>query len=181
MQTETPYILHAFENTVTEQEIKDALKIQKDNQEISVNWVGEDGLIDADADINADIDIIHNTTDNKDYSVALLRLNEGGTYTVNTGSLELKKHQEAAVTPFEELDLSLNNQQVTGQIKYAETDTKYVLRTYFANEEGGADYLIDEQEVTDASNISVRDSTERCAGTHGQLLCDLFPHDGKRA
>lgn len=152
---ETPYILLAFENTVTEQEIKDALKIQKDNQEISVNWVGEDGLIDADADINADIDIIHNTTDNKDYSVALLRLNEGGIYTVNTGSLELKKHQEAAVTPFEELDLSLNNQQVTGQIKYAETDTKYVLRTYFANEEGGADYLIDEQEVTDASNISV--------------------------
>ena len=51
--------------------------------------------------------------------------------------------------------MSLNNQQVTGQIKYAETDTKYVLRTYFANEEGGADYLIDEQEVTDASNISV--------------------------
>ena len=152
---ETPYILLAFENTVTEQEIKDALKIQKDNQEISVNWVGEDGLIDADADINADIDIIHNTTDNKDYNVALLRLNEGGTYTVNTGSLELKKHQEAAVTPFEELDLSLNNQQVTGQIKYAETGTKYVLRTYFANEKGGADYLIDEQEVTDASNISV--------------------------
>ena len=52
--------------------------------------MGEDGLIDADADINADIDIIHNTTDNKDYNVALLRLNEGGTYTVNTGSLELK-------------------------------------------------------------------------------------------
>ena len=51
--------------------------------------------------------------------------------------------------------MSLNNQQVTGQIKYAETGTKYVLRTYFANEKGGADYLIDEQEVTDASNISV--------------------------
>ena len=34
-------------------------------------------------------------------------------------------------------------------------NTKYVLRTYFANEEGGADYLIDEQEVTDASKISV--------------------------
>lgn len=70
----------AFENTVTEQEIKDALKIQKDNQEISVNWVGEDGLIDADADINADIDIIHNTTDNKDYSVALLRLRRRDLY-----------------------------------------------------------------------------------------------------
>ena len=30
-----------------------------------------------------------------------------------------------------------------------------MLRTYFANEEGGADYLIDEQEVTDGSKISV--------------------------
>ena len=56
-----------------------------------------------------------------------------------------KKSKKATVTPFEKLDLSLNGNQVSGEVKYAEKDTKYVLRTYFAEKEGGADYLIDEQ------------------------------------
>ena len=44
---------------------------------------------------------------------------------------------------------------MSGEVKYAEEDTKYVLRTYFAEKEGGADYLIDEQIDVNPNSISV--------------------------
>lgn len=156
---ETPYILLAFDKNITEDEIKQALSVTKSGETtpIQINWLGNSYEINSSYAINADTDIIHNKKDNKDYRVAILRLKEGGTYQVNPGSLTLdtQKSQGVSIAPFEELALSLNSNQVSGGIKYAEENTKYVLRTYFANEEGGADYLIDEQEVTDASKISV--------------------------
>ena len=156
---ETPYILLAFDKNITEDEIKQALSVTKSGETtpIQINWLGNSYEINSSYAINADTDIIHNKKDNKDYRVAILRLKEGGTYQVNPGSLTLdtQKSQGVSIAPFEELALSLNSNQVSGEIKYAEENTKYVLRTYFANEEGGADYLIDEQEVTDASKISV--------------------------
>ena len=82
---------------------------------------------------------------------------------VNTGDLEPRKNQTATVTPFEKLDLSLSGNQVSGEVKYAEKGTKYVLRTYFAEKEGGADYLIDEQIDVNPDSISV-DIPDR--GTH---------------
>ena len=152
---ETPYILLAFDSSITEEQIKGALKIKKDSQDIDINWLGDSTEIDSNSAINADTDIIKNNEDGKEYRVAILRLKEGGSYQVDTGDLALQKSESASVTSFEKLNLTLNNNQVSGEIKYAEENTKYVLRTYFANEEGGADYLIDEQEVTDASKISV--------------------------
>ena len=156
---ETPYILLAFDKNITEDEIKQALSVTKSGETtpIQINWLGNSYEINSSYAINADTDIIHNKKDNKDYRVAILRLKDAGTYQVNTGSLSLdtQKSQGVSIAPFEELALSLNSNQVSGEIKYAEENTKYVLRTYFANEEGGADYLIDEQEVTDASKISV--------------------------
>ncbi len=156
---ETPYILLAFDKNITEDEIKQALSVTKSGETtpIQINWLGNSYEINSSYAINADTDIIHNKKDNKDYRVAILRLKEGGTYQVNPGSLTLdtQKSQGVSIAPFEELALSLNSNQVSGEIKYAEENTKYVLRTYFANEEGGADYLIDEQEVTDTSKISV--------------------------
>lgn len=74
---------------------------------------------------------------------------------VNTGALDIQKSQKATVTPFEKLELSLSGNQVSGEVKYAEKGTKYVLRTYFAEKEGGADYLIDEQINVDPNSISV--------------------------
>ena len=156
---ETPYILLAFENTVTEQEIKQALSVTKRGETSPTNiyWVGDDYEINSAYTINADTDIIKNKDDGKDYRVVILRLTEGGTYEVNTGSLALEtdKSQGVSIAPFESLELHLNDNRVSGEIKYAETDTKYVLRTYFANEKGGADYLVDEQTVADSADISV--------------------------
>lgn len=154
---ETPYILLAFENTVTEEEIQNTLSVTKkdESNRIDINWVGKDGEIDPTAEINAGIDLIKNKDDGKEYRVALLRLKDGGTYVVNTGALDIQKSQKATVTPFEKLELSLSGNQVSGEVKYAEKGTKYVLRTYFAEKEGGADYLIDEQIDVNPNSISV--------------------------
>lgn len=169
---ETPYILLAFDEDVTEEQIQKALTVTKDGTKITnIYWVKKEsanveeiGKIDPDADINAGTDLIENVDGNK-YRVALLRLKNGGTYEVNTGSLTLvtDKSEGVTVTPFEKLDLSLNSGVVSGKVKYVEENTKYVLRTYFAEKEGGADYLIDEQIDVDPDNISV-DIPDR--GTH---------------
>ena len=154
---ETPYILLAFDSSVSEEDIKQALIVTKKDEtdHIDINWVGEDGQTDPAAEIYAGIDLIKNNKDGEEYRVALLRLKDGGTYVVNTGDLEPRKNQTATVTPFEKLELSLSGNQVSGEVKYAEEDTKYVLRTYFAEKEGGADYLIDEQIDVNPNSISV--------------------------
>ena len=165
---ETPYILLAFDESVSEEDIKQALIVTKKDEtnRIDINWVGEDGQINSTYEINAGTDLIENVDGNK-YRVVLLRLKSGGTYEVNTDSLTLvtDKSKGVTVTPFEKLGLNLNSSSgvVSGKIKYAEDDTTYTLRTYLAEKEGGADYLIDEQIVKDTQNISVTVST---SGTH---------------
>lgn len=163
---ETPYILLAFDSSVSEEDIKQALIVTKKDEtdHIDINWVGEDGQINSTYEINAGTDLIENVDGNK-YRVVLLRLKSGGTYEVNTDSLTLvrEKSKGVTVTPFEKLDLSLHSGEVTGQVEYAEMNTEYTLRTYLAEKEGGADYLIDEQIVKDTQNISV---TVPTSGTH---------------
>ena len=175
---EIPYILLAFDKSVTEDNIKQALSVTKSGETtpIQINWVGDDYQIDSSYAINADIDIIKHKTDDKEYRVAILRLTEGGTYQVNTESLSLdtQKSQGVAISPFEKLELSLSDQQVSGEIKYAEENTKYVLRTYFANAEGGADYLIDEQEITNSSSISVNIPSMGALAPSGEYYVTSF-------
>lgn len=166
---ETPYILLAFDSSVSEEDIKQALIVTKKDEtdHIDINWVGEDGQINPTAEIYAGIDLIKNNKDGEEYRVALLRLKEAGTYEVNTGGLTLvtDKSKGVVVAPFEKLALTLDDSsyRVSGEVKYAEEDTKYVLRTYFAEKEGGADYLIDEQINVNPDSISV-DIPDR--GTH---------------
>ena len=167
---ETPYILLAFGESVSEEDIKDKLSVKRqgENDSIKINWVKKEGAegvseeeigtIDPNAEINAGTDLIENV-DGKKYRVALLRLKNGGTYEVNTGDLTLvtDKSEGVTVTPFEKLKLNLNSSsgKVSGQVAYAEVDTEYTLRTYLAEEKGGADYLIDEQILKDSQAISV--------------------------
>ena len=166
---ETPYILLAFDKNVTEEQIQQALTVTKGGKEITGTdfyWVKKEGVseeeignIDPNAEINATSDLITNNEDGKEYRMAILRLKNGGEYQVNTGALEIQKAQSATMTPFEELELNMADDsaaiKLAGQIKYAEEGTKYTLRTYFAEEKGGADYLIDEQTVDKPADISV--------------------------
>ena len=172
---ETPYILLAFDESVSEEDIKQALIVTKKDEtnRIDINWVGEDGQINSTYEINAGTDLIENVDGNK-YRVVLLRLKKGGTYEVNTGDLKILKQQEATVTPFEKLDLSLHSGEVTGQVEYAEMNTEYTLRTYLAEKEGGADYLIDEQIVTDSNFISVTVSPSGTRAPTGEYYVPSF-------
>lgn len=176
---ETPYILLAFDESVSEEDIKQALIVTKKDEtnRIDINWVGEDGQINSTYEINAGTDLIENVDGNK-YRVVLLRLRSGGTYEVNTDSLTLvtDKSKGVTVTPFEKLGLNLNSSSgvVSGKIKYAEDDTTYTLRTYLAEEEGGADYLIDEQIVKDTQNISVTVPTSGTRAPTGEYYVTSF-------
>ena len=182
---ETPYILLAFDNTVTEKQIKDNLSVKKQNSDdiLAIHWLtytaeeseSEKGIIDEAKDINAATDIIKNN-DGKDYRVAILRLSEAGTYEVNTGALELAtdKSESISIAPFESLELRLSGNRVSGEIKYAEENTKYVLRTYLAKEEGGADYLIDEQTVEDPESIAVSIPTTGALVPTGEYYVTSF-------
>lgn len=163
---ETPYIVLAFEDSATDEQIK-ALTVQKGGADVTVNWIANDGDIDPDAEINGTIiDGMKKTVDDgKSYRLAILRLSEDGEYSIDAGNLKFSDQKSFAVTPFEKLALTLDTSgnQVSGKVKYAEEDTKYVLRTYFAEKEGGADYLIDEQIDVTPNSISV-DIPDR--GTH---------------
>ena len=184
---ETPYILLAFDESVSEEDIKDKLSVKRqgENDSIKINWVKKEGAegvseeeigtIDPNAEINAGTDLIEHADGNK-YRVALLRLKNGGTYEVNTGSLTLvtDKSKGVTVTPFEKLDLSLHSGEVTGQVEYAEMNTEYTLRTYLAEKEGGADYLIDEQIVTDSNFISVTVSPSGTRAPTGEYYVTSF-------
>ena len=154
---ETPYILLAFDNSITEEKIKQALKVQKDGADLRVNWVGEDGRIDPAADINAAStgDMKKTEDDGNYYRLVLLRLKEGGTYSVDTGTLSFSDEEGFTVEPFEKLELTQNTNNLTGKVKYPENGKTYVLRTYLGSTEGDAAYLVDEQTVTDTDNLSV--------------------------
>ena len=161
-EDETPYILLAFDKDVNEDDIIANLSVMKKNDDnnININWLDNDKKIEQDYEgINADTDIVKNTKDNTEYRVAILRLKEGGTYSVSTGDdgPAFSKQEGFALKPFEVLDLKMysKDSKLSGQIKYAEAKTKYVLRTYLADEKGGADYLIDEQEIEKPEAIDV--------------------------
>ena len=154
---ETPYIVLAFDNSVTEEQIKNALTIKKDGSDIGIYWLGKDGKMDANADINAMTiaDMKKSQDDGEEYRLAVLRLKESGTYTVNSGALEFTDEKSFAVEPFERLELTQSGHTLSGQVKYPVENTTYVLRTYLGSAEGEATYLVDEQEVKDLNNISV--------------------------
>ena len=154
---ETPYIVLAFNNNVTEDEIKNKLKVTKGGSVIDINWLAKDGEMDATKAINAMTiaDMKKSPDDGEEYRLAVLRLKEGGTYTVNSGALEFTDEKSFAVEPFEKLNLKQNGNALSGQVKYPDATKTYVLRTYLGSAEGEATYLVDEQEVKDLNNISV--------------------------
>ena len=173
---ETPYIVLAFNNNVTEDEIKNKLKVTKGGSVIDINWLAEDGEMDATKDINAMTiaDMKKSPDDGKEYRLAVLRLKEGGTYTVNSGALEFTDAKSFAVEPFEKLELTQNGYALSGKVKYPVENTTYVLRTYLGSAEGEATYLVDEQEVKDLNNISVNIPQSGALAPTGQYYVTSF-------
>ena len=173
---ETPYIVLAFNNNVTEDEIKNKLKVTKGGSVIDINWLAKDGEMDATKDINAMTiaDMKKSQDDGKEYRLAVLRLKEGGTYTVNSGALEFTGEKSFAVEPFEKLNLTQRGNALSGQVKYPDATKTYVLRTYLGSAEGEATYLVDEQEVENPASISVNIPQSGALAPTGQYYVTSF-------
>ena len=164
---QTPYILLAFDKNVTEEQVKAALKAENK----TIYW-SPDSSMDDSFDIQAVTDLMENEN-GETYRVVVLRVKAGETYSIDAGELTFES-EEASVTPFEKLDLTLSGETVTGEVTYAEPDTTYVLRTYLAGTEGEADYLISEQILEDPANISVTLPTSGTLAPTGKYYVSSF-------
>ena len=154
---ETPYIVLAFNNNVTEDEIQAALSVTQDSVDLPIHWLGSAAQMDPNAAINAMTiaDMKKSPDDGKEYRLAVLRLKEGGTYTVNSGALEFTDKKSFAVEPFEKLELTQNGYTLSGAVKYPVKNTTYVLRTYLGSAKGDTSYLVSEDTVVDPNSISL--------------------------
>ena len=154
---ETPYIVLAFDNSITEAEIQAALSVTQNGADLPINWLAEDGEMDPAAAINAtSIDGMQKTEDDgKEYRLAILRLKDGGTYSVDAGGLTFSDEEGFSVEPFESLVMTQNGYALSGEVKYPAAGTAYVLRTYLGNAKGDAAYLVAEDTLTDPANISL--------------------------
>ena len=173
---ETPYIVLAFDNSVADAEIQSNLTVAKDGSPMSINWIANDGDIDPNADINAAIlaDMKKSADDGKQYRMAVLRLKEGGNYTVNADALSFTDEKGFAVAPFEKLDLTQNGTTLIGGVKYPAENTTYTLRTYLGSKPGEATYLVDEQVVNTTQGNTVSIPTEGTLMPTGEYYVSSF-------
>ena len=166
---ETPYILLAFDSSVSEETLRDDLMVDGEKP----TWEFDDPIDEA--KIYAASDVITNKNDNEEYRVVLLRLPGEGTYSVSTGDSDLEfTHETASVLPFEALKLTQNGDELSGEVKYPEAGRTYTLRTYLGSVEGEADYLVDEQIVEDTDSISVTIPTEGTFMPSGEYYATSF-------
>lgn len=181
---EAPYIVLAFDGNLTEEQIKDNLKIFNDsNTPLNIDWMTDDSEFNPNEAVSATTiaDMEKTNADGKKYRLALLRLKKGGKYIIDAGELTFTDEKAFSVEPFEKLDMTLNGNQVSGQVKYAVNNTPYVIRTYFSDKEGGADYIIDEQEISDVSNIEVSVPSSGAIAPTGEYYVTAFLMTKKQA
>lgn len=174
---EAPYILLAFDGELTEEQIKDNLKVfNSSNTELAIDWMTDDSEFNPNADVSAATigDMEKVNSDGKKYRLLLLRLKEGGKYNVDAGGLTFTDEKAFSVEPFEKLALTLSGNQVSGQVKHAVNNTPYVIRTYFSNNEGGADYMISEQEIDDVSNVALPVPSSGALAPTGEYYVTAF-------
>ena len=166
---ETPYILLAFDSSVSEETLRDDLMVDGEKP----TWETDDPIDET--KIYAASDVITNKNDNEEYRVVLLRLPDEGTYSVSTGDSDLKfSHETASVLPFEALELTQNGDELSGKVKYPEAGRTYTLRTYLGSAEGEADYLVDEQTDVNPGSISVTIPTEGTFMPSGEYYVTSF-------
>ena len=166
---ETPYILLAFDSSVSEETLRDDLMVDGKKP----TWELDDPIDET--KIYAASDVITNKNDNEEYRVVLLRLPGEGTYSVSTGDSDLKfSHETASVLPFEALELTQNGDELSGKVKYPEAGRTYTLRTYLGSAEGEADYLVDEQTDVNPGSISVTIPTEGTFMPSGEYYVTSF-------
>ena len=172
---ETPYIVLAFDNSVTDEQIQTSLTVAKDNNPININWIANGDDINSSCEINGTIvaNMKKAEDDGKEYRMVILRLKEGGSYSVSTNDLSFSDEKGFTVEPFEKLDLTQSGTILTGEVQHPTENTTYTLRTYLGSAPGEAAYLVDEQ-VVGASRIGVSIPTEGTLAPTGSYYVTSF-------
>ena len=138
--------INAFANSLT---------VSKDGQPITLTWpeYNENEEITNESAINAMV-----TTNGKGKDCVMIGLGKnasvGDKWTVTSDLADFNASLNASM-PFDSLNMELNGCDLSGKIENANTDAEYVLATYFGNEKGEAEYLIENTEITNSDNISV--------------------------
>ncbi len=115
-----PYIVLAFDGNLTEEQIKENLKIFNDsNARLNIDWMTDDSQFNPDEDVSATTiaDMEKTNADGKKYRLALLRLKEERKVLVDAGGLTFTDEKTFSVEPFEKLALTLNDNQISGEVK----------------------------------------------------------------
>ena len=154
------YILLAFDESVTEKQLRSGLRVAKDGEPVNLVWAERDAngyFTNADT-ANVSSDLAKNNNSGENERVVMIYVGKGetgsGTYTV-TSDLAPVCNKPVTVDPLDRLNADINttSKTVTARVEYPEADAKYILRTYLSTTEDGADYLVDEREVTSPNVI----------------------------
>ena len=149
------YILLAFDESVTEEQLRSGLSVAKDGEPVNLVWAERDAngyFTNADT-ANVSSDLAKNNSSGENERVVMIYVGKGetanGTYTV-TSDLAPVRNKPVTVDPLDRLSATINSTDstVTARVEYPEDGATYVLRTYLSTTEDGADYLVDEREVT---------------------------------
>lgn len=203
-QNENAYIVLAFDEKITKNEIKENLKITKADDGTNVNliWLESNDnneITNADT-ANVMSGVVPRSDGTGNDHVVLISLGKGisynGEYTITTEDNNKQNQfsinsvyevtQDTQLEPLTgssshdftagakainvELDtlgtVTFNGNSVSGSVENPKNGVTYVVRTYLANEQGGTDYLVDEQ-ILSNNNFSVNVPTSGTAAPSG--------------
>lgn len=170
---ESAYMVLAFDEGVSEQEIKSSLKVTRDGgSDFALTWPKwgtSDGqnIITNSEDCNVLSEVFERSYGNGSDRLVFIYLGQGssaeGSYTASTAStagegegaaagpaFELAAEDGLKVEPADSLgQISTNNDgEIKGTVEYPVDGAEYVLRTYLGRESGGTDYLVDERAIS---------------------------------
>ncbi|MCI5503262.1 MAG: InlB B-repeat-containing protein [Eubacterium sp.] len=135
-------------------EFAKSLTVSKGNQSVPLTWpkYNENEEIINESEINALV-----TTNGKGKDCVMIGLGEnataGDSWNVTSSVADFDASLNASM-PFDSLNMDLNDYSLSGNVENADTTAEYVLATYFGNEKGEMEHLIENTEITDSGNIS---------------------------
>lgn len=163
------YILLAFDESITEKQLRSGLSVSKGEQNIELVWpewtTDDDGnpAIKNGDEMTAVSRVGTNQATGEKERVVMIYVGDGeaanGSYTVTLpdGVTAVNGSYDAVVSPLDKLGSSIEASTtpsekgtITSSVVNPEQDATYVVRTYLGEEYGGADYLLDERVVSDA-------------------------------
>ena len=156
------YILLAFDESVTEEQLRSGLKVDReDGSGVSLVWPEWEDDNDGNAAIKnggemTAVSRVGTAPDSEDSKrVVMIYVGKGNdandSYIVTLPDGVAHTEVETSTTtvdPLDRLKATISDRTVTASVEYPEDGATYILRTYLSTTEDGAEYLVDEREMT---------------------------------